>query len=526
MSSSKLKLAATLALIPLLSYASSHREAPNITRMPTIDGTDFYLFMSYEPGREGYVTLIADYYPFQDPFGGPNYFALDKSATYRIHIDNDGDSQDDLQFVFDFDQKLGGAAHRGLKLPIGAQQVAVPLKNIGGVGTGDNSAALNFQESYQVTLLHYGANRAVPERRRLVNAADDSDTFVKPYDFVGTKTFGSAAAYETYARQFLYDIKIPGCSQPGKVFVGQRREPFAVNVGKIFDLVNLVPIEANAFPGGLTQDPKNNPLANKNITTLALEVHSSCLTGNGNGVIGGWTTARLPQVRVLSSGPTFSEPEVNGGASTQVSRLGMPLVNEVVIGLPDKDRFNASQPSRDARFLSYVTNPTLPAILDVLFRDAVNQTLGTDIANLAPANLPRNDLVAAFLTGIAGVNQLAKVTPGEMQRLNTGIPAVAAANQKALGALDGDLAGFPNGRRPGDDVTDIELRVAMGRLCYPLAVNGGQVDLGLCEPGDAPVGDVPFTDGAPVSALDFDTSFPYLRTPVAGSADFPIVANP
>src|SRR6185436_13303132 len=148
------------------------------------------------------------------------------------------------------------------------------------------------------------------------------------------------------------------------------------------------------------------------------------------------------------------------------------LVNELVIGLPDKDHFNASEPPQDARFLSYVTHPTLPGILDVLFRDAVNQTLGKSFATLAPTNLPRNDLVATFLTGLNGVNQLKKVTPGEMQRLNTGIPAAAAADQKPLGALDGDLAGFPNGRRPGDDVTDIELRVAMGRLCYPLAANG------------------------------------------------------
>lgn len=528
MSFSKAKAAMAVAavLLPSLSLqASSHREAPNITRSPAVDGTDLYMFMSYEPGREGYVTLIADYYPFQDPFAGPNYFALDKSASYRIHIDSNGDSRDDLQFSFDFTNTLGGPGKRGLKLPIGSQQVAVPLKNIGPVGTGDNSGVLNFEETYKLTVVRFGANRASPDRQRITNAVNNSDVFTKPLDFVGTKTFGSVPGYEAYAHQYLYDVRIPGCSHPGKVFVGQRKEPFAVNVGKIFDLVNLVPIEASAFPGGLTQDTKNNPLANKNITTFALEVHSSCLTGSGNGVIGAWTTARLPQVRVLATGPTFSEPEVNGGSMTQVSRLGMPLVNEVVIGLPDKDRFNASEPVGDARFLSYVTNPTLPGILDVLFRDAVNQTLGTSIANLAPANLPRNDLIATFLTGLAGVNQLKTVTPGEMQRLNTGIPPAAAANQKSLGALDGDLAGFPNGRRPGDDVTDIELRVAMGRLCYPLTVNGSQVDLGLCKPTDAPVGNVPFTDGAPSNAQDFDTTFPYLRTPIAGSADFPVLAG-
>ena len=357
-------VAAAAALLPLLSFASSHREAPSITRSPAVDGTDLYMFMSYEPGREGYVTLIADYYPFQDPFAGPNYFALDQSATYLIHVDNDGDSRADLQFVFDFTNRLGGDANRGLKLPIGPQNVAVPLKNIGPVGTGDNSGTLNYQETYRVNMvLPNGSSEAV--RKPVTNASGGSKIFTKPYDYVGNKTFTDAAGYESYASQYRYDVNIPDCAHPGRLFVGQRKEPFAVNVGKIFDLVNLVPIEASAFPGGIAQDPANNPLANKNITTLALEVHSSCLKGKGNGVIGAWTTARLPQVRVLANGPAFSDSEVSGGALTQVSRLGMPLVNEVVIGLPDKDRFNASQPSGDARFLSYVTNPTLPGILDV-----------------------------------------------------------------------------------------------------------------------------------------------------------------
>jgi hypothetical protein len=200
-----------------------------------------------------------------------------------------------------------------------------------------------------------------------------------------------------------------------------------------------------------------------------------------------------------------------------VSRLSAPLVNEVVIGIPDKDRFNASQPKDDGQFATYVTNPTLPALLDALFRGPVNQTLGTNIPNLAPNNFPRSDLVTAFLTGFGGVNQLKTVTPSEMARLNTGIPAVAAASQSNFGVAGGDLAGFPNGRRPGDDTVDIALRVVMGRLCYPLTIGGNSVDLGLCTPANAPVGNVPFTDGAPVSAADFDTTFPYLTTPLPGA---------
>ena len=189
----------------------------------------------------------------------------------------------------------------------------------------------------------------------------------------------------------------------------------------------------------------------------------------------------------------------------------------MVIGLPDKDRFNSSQPKDDAQFATYVTNPTLPALLDALFRAPVNSTLGTSFTNIAPANLPRTDLVTAFLTGFKSVNQQAKVTPSEMMRLNTGIAATAAAQQSAFGVAGGDLAGFPNGRRPGDDVTDVALRVVMGRLCYPIPVNGTPTDLGLCTPANAPVGNAPFTDGAPVSAQDFDLEFPYLRTPLPGA---------
>jgi hypothetical protein len=512
-------IALALASVPVLAMTSSHREAPFITNFPKVDGTDLFMFNSYEPGREGYVTLLANYYPLQEPGGGPNYFQLDDTARYYIRIDNDGDAVPDITYIFQFKNALQSSG-TGIKLPIGSSQVPVALKHVGPISSADQSA-LNVRETYQL-LVAQGASSAT---QTATNVADGSGRLQKPYDFAGTKTFGSESAYESYARQYIYTVNIPGCAQPGRVFVGQRDEPFQINVGKIFDLVNLVPVEAGAVPGlaGIEQNPENDELANKNVTTLALEVHASCLKGAGNGVIGGWTTAATRQVRVLSASSGANPPAVHGGALVQLSRLGMPLVNEVVIGLPDKDRFNRSKPSGDARFLTYVTNPTMPALLDTLFRDAVNAALPDDVANLAPSNLPRQDLVTAFLTGFKGVNQLAKVTPSEMMRLNTGIPAAPAAQQMSLGVLGGDLAGFPNGRRPGDDVTDIELRVLMGRLCHPVTINGAATDLGLCKPADAPVGTVPFTDGAPTSAADFDTVFPYLRTPYAGSTDFAAV---
>lgn len=507
--------------VPMLALASSHREAPNITRMPAVDSTDVYLFNSYEPGHDAFVTILANYIPLQDPYGGPNYFALDPSALYEIHVDNVGDAREHLTFQFRFKNTLANNG-AGIQLPVGGSSVAIPLKNVGPVAAG-NTANLNFKESYTLSVVQ--GDRRKGERMAVTDVATGSTTFGKPYDFVGTKTFGGTAGYDAYARQFIYSINVPGCGQ-GRVFVGQRKEGFVVNLGHVFDLVNLVPIEGDSapgagdgkgFPGGITQSVKNNELVDKNVTTIALELPKTCLVGQGNGVIGAWTTASLRQARILNPKATFTKPEVTGGAWTQVSRLSNPLVNEVVIGLPDKDRFNASEPKNDGQFATYVTNPSLPAILDVLFRDAVNHTLGTNIQNLAPSNFPRTDLVTAFLTGFPGVNQLATVTASEMLRLNTGIPATPGAQQSTFGVVGNDLAGFPNGRRPGDDVVDIALRVVMGRLCYPIPVQGTQTDLKLCKPADAPVGNVPFTDGAPVSSADFDTTFPYLKTPLAGA---------
>jgi len=294
---------------------------------------------------------------------------------------------------------------------------------------------------------------------------------------------------------------IPGCD-PGRMFVGQRKDPFAVNLGEVFDLVNT---NAVGPPNG-----EKNLLDDKNVTSLILEVPVACLTTNSEPVIGGWTTASLPQVQILNPTPRFDKSKgstnaaVQGGALTQVSRLGSPLVNEVVIGLRDKDKFNASRPAQDPQFLTYVTNPTLPALLEALFGG-----LGVR----APTNIPRNDLVAVFLTGIPGLTKPAVLrAPGEMLRLNTSIAPTARESQQNLGVLAGDVAGFPNGRRPGDDVVDIELRAAMGVLC---TLNQPQV-FG-CVPSDATTGSLPYTDGATESATDFPATFPYLNTPLGGS---------
>lgn len=477
------------------AIASSHREAPSITKTPKVDATDFYMFNSYESGRADYVTIIANYLPLQDAYGGPNYFALDPDALYEIHIDNNGNAVEDLTFQFDFTQNLNSIEIDTDGNPA-TPKVAIPLSN---AGDASNPANVQTNESYDVTLVK--GDRRSGSRTALGN-------FKKPFDYIGTKSF---ADYPTYAKGFIKPLNLGICGQ-GKVFVGQRAESFAIDLGKVFDLVNLNPL------GSRTAG--TNILANKNSNSIALEVPKACLVNATakDPVIGAWTTASVRQATLVNPSPEsgISTTAKKGGAWTQVSRLGMPLVNEVLIGLKDKDKFNASEPKDDvSKFAPYVFYPTLPALIQTLYPSAP-----------APTNFPRQDLVTAFLTGVPTINKPITVVPADMLRLNTTTPAVAAANQNDLGVISiipgqthgrpnataKDVAGFPNGRRPGDDVTDIALRVSMGALCHA----GLPADV-TCVPADAKAGKALLTDGALKPATEFDSVFPYLTTPNAGS---------
>jgi len=475
--------AAIVMATALPAFASSHREAPFISELPKVDATDFYLFNSYEPGRQGFVTLIANYLPLQDPYGGPNFFNLDPDALYEIHVDNNGDAKEDITFQFRFNN-----ANKDTQFTIGGKRVSIPLINSGAIAAG-NTANLNVTESYSVNIVR--GDRRNGRARAITNRADGAARFAKPVDNIGNK---SIPDYATYAATHLYNVNIPGC-QPGRMFVGQRKDPFVVNLGEVFDLINTNPLGS---VNGETDD-----LADKNVTSLILEVPTACLTA-GDPVIGAWTTASLPRSRVLKT----KDDEVDNGQGgwVQVSRLAMPLVNEVVIGLKDKDSFNGAEPAKDAQFADYVTHPTLPALIELLFPGAP-----------APTLFPRSDLVATFLTGIdtpatGNLNQPRNVKPAEMMRLNTRVDGAFAPKAKGvqnnLGVIDGDLAGFPNGRRPGDDVVDIELRVVIGKL----------IAAGLYgTPAQAPAGNAPLTDGAFIDDGLFDAGFPYLRTPLPGS---------
>ena len=481
MARTALFLVLALTLSAGFAQASSHREAPAITEMPQVDGTDFYMFRSYEPDRQGFVTLIANYNPLQDAYGGPNYFPLDPDAFYDIRIDNDGDAVEDITFRFKFRQ-----FSPNITVPVGGMDVPIPLVNVGPFGPGAGNAALNVRRTYTVRLIRGPADNPTNGVQMLTSRNTGRRFFGMPFDNIGRKSIPN---YASYANRFVIDAGIPGC-EDGRIFAGQRKESFAVNLGEVFDLVNLDPVGP--------PDARPSATADKNITSLALEIPTDCLTGDSS-VIGGWTTAWLPRTRTLVDDPTFDRPDVQSGDLVQVSRLANPLVNEVAIGLPDKNRFNASPPSGDAQFLSYVTNPSLPFLLEVLFGAP------------APTNIPRNDLVQVFLTGIPGLNDDGSV--GELMRLNTAIDPTPRDGQDHLGVAVGDLAGYPNGRRPGDDTVDISLRAMMGVLCH--------LGLGVCEPDDAPAGLLPFTDGTAQNALQFDNAFPYLRTPLPGSPNGP-----
>jgi Domain of unknown function (DUF4331) len=504
---------AALAAIPLAiaalagtALASSHREAPFITTAPKVDGTDFYMFMSYETGRNDYVTLISNYQPLQAPYGGPNYFKMDPNALYEIHIDNNGDAKEDLTFQFRFQNKFNN-----ITLPIGGKNVSIALTQAGQV-SDRNAQTLNVNETFTVDVVR--GDRRSGQRASVTNAAGGSKTFDKPVDNIGTKTIPD---YAGYADKHIYNVNVPGCNMPAKLFVGQRKEAFAVNLGTIFDLVNA-PVSVITDPALINAAP--NIIDDANITTLALELHKSCLTKDAQGsdpVIGGWMTASLRQAQLLDPTPRKGHQTAAfvGGAWTQVSRLGMPLVNEVVIGLQDKDRFNGSKPKDDAQFADYVTNPTFPALLEI----ALN------LPGTAPKNLPRNDLVTTFLTGIAGVNKPANVVPSEMLRLNTAIPAVPFAQQNRLGIVGNilaggnDNAGYPNGRRPKDDIVDISLVAVMGGLCV---ANGDTNALGFgadCKPANVPLGATAFKlhDAVDQAVVPLLPKFPYLFTPTPGA---------
>ena len=431
-----------------LPQASSHREAPLISQDPLADNTDVYAFVS--PNRPDRVTLIANFIPLEAPYGGPNFFKFDDNVLYEIMVDNDGDAVEDVTYQFRFRTDV--------------RDPNTFLYNTGTI-TSLDSPAFNVRQFYSVTQIDG------PRRRGLGTVLGD-DLPTPPVN-VG---FRSTPNYDTLAAAAIRQL--PSGIQ---VFAGQRDDPFFVDLN-VFDLLAVPPADTN----------NSDSVAGFNVHTIAIEVPITELTSNGlrpsspsdsNAVIGIWSTASRPSVTNRGNGQ-----EKHNNHFVQVSRLGQPLVNEVVIPRGVKDVFNSLEPTGDAAALNFVTDPEVPRLLAALF-------------GIQSPPTPRNDLVTIFLTGIPGLNQPPNVRPSEMLRLNVAIQP--SSNPNPLGVLAGDIAGFPNGRRLGDDVVDIALRVMAGATPLTPGFNGGiNAQLG---------------DGVAGNDKPFLTSFPFVPSPAAGN---------
>ncbi|MFE2534996.1 DUF4331 domain-containing protein [Streptomyces sp. NPDC059371] len=419
-----LAAAGATALAPGAASASSHREAPLISGTPQYDNTDVYAFVS--PDKPDTTTIVANWIPFEEPAGGPNFYTFADDAQYDIHIDNNGDAQGELiyRYTFKTHRKNGNTF----------------LYNTGPVTSLDDPD-LNITQTYDIDLLRLHNQRLVSKTK----VADDVP--------VAPSNVGKASMPD-YAKLRHHAIsKLAGGST---TFAGQADDPFFLDL-RVFDLL---------YGGNLTEVGRDT-LKGYNVNSIALQVPNDMIReSEGQPIVGIWSTTQRRDAR---------------GHYSQVSRLGMPLVNEVVNPQKDKDKFNASAPWEDAQFLKNVTNPELPKLIEGIYKIK------------APAE-PRNDLVDVFLKGVKGLNQPPNVRPAEELRLNTSIKPTM--HPKRLGVLDGDNAGFPNGRRLTDDVIDASLQVVEGELV------GSKNDLG---------------DAVDKNDKGFEKSFPYVAEPTSGS---------
>ncbi len=465
------------------TLARDHRESEYVAEHPKIDGTDLFAFRSYEQGREDFIVLSACYQPLQAPFAGPHCYTMDPDAAYDIHVDKDGDGVEDITFRFKF-----GAVKNEHRMLVGSPSsqrlLSRPLLSAEPVPPGSSTAnEMALGEIYTLEVITYG--RGAPTRTPVYHetpsrtGACSSQFFNKASDYFGER---SIPDYESYAAAHVYDVVFP-LGFTGRLFVGPRKDPRVFNMGETFDL----------FGEPLTGVPygRDNALEDFNVVQLALEIPVPELDARER-VLGIWTTASLPHDRSMTDLPRFDGVDTEFGPGMQVSRVGAPLVNSFLIGLADKDAFNCARPVADAHFRDYFTHPVLPEII----QDLRGFT--------APEAFPRMDLVDFYLRGLPGLTQTA--AEAEMLRLAYAVPPRMRRAQDRLGVLGGDLAGYPNGRRPGDDVVDITLRVLMGANLPARA---------------APDGGLDYTDGALVSAGNFDNTFPFLRTPTPGAVQTP-----
>ncbi|MFZ0187788.1 MAG: DUF4331 domain-containing protein [Streptosporangiaceae bacterium] len=446
---------------------SSHREAPEISKDPVADSTDVYAFVS--PDNPDTVTLIANYIPLQGPAGGPNFYEFGDDVLYEIHIDNNGDGRADISYQFRFQTTV--------------RDPDTFLYNVGPIESL-SSPNWNRVQTYSVSVNggSLGSGLACPPCN------------IGPLSTPDYSGLGAAAAHSLGG----------GIS----VFAGQRAEAFYVDLGAIFDLGNLRPFEnlhaqygLNAFSGPAAGVNATNHL---NVHSIAIQVPISAVTIKGHPTIGVWTTASRQRVTLWDAD---RGENVNSGPFRQVSRLGNPLINEVVIAMGDKDRWNSLPPADDKQFAHYVTQPGLAALLPALYPGVF-----PNLAKLVASGKPRADLEAILLTGIPsglipGFTNLTGTVLADMLRLNTSIAPTPPKKQSIYGLVGGDAGGFPNGRRVTDDVVAIELRAIAGAV-YDLVDKSFTPDAAANKLTD---GLTPASVSAPLLS-----HFPYLGVPYSG----------
>ena len=450
---------------------SSHREAPEISKDPVADSTDVYAFVS--PDKPGTVTLIANYIPLQGPAGGPNFYEFGDGVLYEIHVDNNGDGRADISYQFRF--------HTTVRDPDTFLYNTGPITSLG-------SSNWNRVQTYDVGVVKGGSFS------NLGSGLPCPPCNIGP---LSTPDYAGLAA-----------AGVNRLSGGISVFAGQRAEGFYVDLGAIFDLGDLRPFEnlhaqfgLNVFSGPAAGVNATNHL---NVHSIAIQVPVSAVTISGHPTIGVWTTASRQRVTLWDADQGET---VNTGPFRQVSRLGNPLFNEVIVPLGKKDLWNSLPPGDDKQFAGYVTAPGLAGLLPVLYPGVFPR-----LAALVSSAKPRADLEAILLTGIPsglipGFTNFTGTVLADMLRLNTSIPATPPAKQNIYGLLGGDVAGFPNGRRVTDDVVAIELRAIAG-VTFPLVDKSFTPDAAAAK----------LTDGltpASVSA-PYLGEFPYLGVPYSG----------
>jgi hypothetical protein len=432
-------------------FGSSHREAPGILKDPTADNTDVYAYTAQD--APGSLTVVANWIPLADPAGGPNFFPLDEDARYYIKVDNTGDGYEDVAYRWDFTTRF--------RNPNSFLYAVPPVNSI-------NDRNLNLYQTYDLYKEEYNRDRKMVSSRRIVD-----DAPVVP-DNVGPKTMPNFAQIEAGG--------VTPLKGGGKTIVTPANDAFFVDLGTIFDGINLDrPGRPNIGLGN--QGGGKDDVAGYNTKSFVLQVPEREVTRDGkqvsgasagNAVVGVWSTTERRSDQVLGS----RRGGQRGKKWVQVSRLGNPLINEVIIPIGKKDKFNRTSPANDARnFGRFALNPEPARILNALFGLGVQET-------------NRTDIVQALLTGVPGLTQIGKdPAAADTLKLNLGVPPAAKPNR--FGVLAGDVAGFPNGRRLADDVVDIELRVIAGALLSP--------------PKNIPLGDGVDQDDKP-----FRAQFPYV----------------